>query len=84
MGGVSLGTVIGYSSPAGAILTNYTDPALNLTDFENSWFTSSINLGALSGGPVAGMAINAVGRRGAMLCSIVPWLLGWSLLGKAK
>ena len=76
MGSIAMGTVLGYSSPAGAILSNFSDPALNLTESQISWFSSTMNLGALVGGPAAGFAINTVGRRGTMLYSIVPWLIG--------
>ena len=85
IGAFALGTVLGYSSPAGAILSNYNkSDALNLTDTEISWFSSTSNLGALFGGPVGGYFINTFGRRGTILYSLIPWLVGWILLAAAQ
>ncbi len=84
MGAFCLGTAIGYSSSADAILKDYPEPALNLTDGQISWFSSTLNLGALMGGTVGGFIIKSVGRRGAVFYSLIPWTLGWALIGRLK
>ncbi|KAK8736027.1 hypothetical protein OTU49_005188 [Cherax quadricarinatus] len=85
MGALAAGTVLGYSSPAGAQLTsNSTSGSLHLTSEENMWFSSSMNLGALVGGPVGGICLNILGRRGTMLASSVPFIGGWLLIAFAR
>jgi MFS family permease len=37
-------------------------------------------LGAVAAGPVGGLAIEAVGRKGAMLLLALPFFLGWLLI----
>lgn len=81
LGGFAMGTVLGYSSPAGAQLIDSTfDDALHLTKEQNSWFSSIMNVGALIGGPLGGLCINKLGRRGTMMASIVPFLAGWLMI----
>ncbi|XP_063608383.1 facilitated trehalose transporter Tret1-like [Penaeus indicus] len=82
MGALCFGTALGYSSPAGILLTsNSTDNStLQLSTVENSWFSSSVNLGALVGGPIGGLCINAIGRRGTML-ALFPFFFGsWVII----
>ena len=102
MGALSMGAILGYSSPASIQLAgvnnticdtngscqslmNVSDCALindnGLTDSELSWFSSSVNLGALIGAPLTGLLINNIGRRTTMILSIAPFLLGWVLIG---
>lgn len=83
MGALCFGTALGYSSPAGILLTsNSTDSSLQLTTVENSWFSSSVNLGALVGGPIGGLCINAIGRRGTLL-AVFPFFFGsWTIIGE--
>ncbi|MCL4126465.1 UNVERIFIED_CONTAM: hypothetical protein GTU68_021577 [Idotea baltica] len=82
---MALGTVLGYSSPAGIILTsNSTDSSIHLTDSQNSWFSSISNVGALLGGPAAGLCVNMFGRKGTMIFTIVPFLIGWALIIAAQ
>ncbi|KAG0727432.1 putative sugar transporter ERD6-like 13 [Chionoecetes opilio] len=75
MGALSFGTHLGFMSPA--------KPALNetLNAEEMMWFSSIVNLGAMTGGPVAGLLINVLGRRGTMMASVVLSLAGWALIG---
>ncbi|XP_071549837.1 trehalose transporter 1-like protein [Panulirus ornatus] len=85
VGALAVGTVLGYSSPAGAqLLANSTDGSLHLTTTENMWFSSSMNLGALLGGPVGGVSLNILGRRGTMLASVLPYIVGWLLIAFAR
>ncbi|XP_042873724.1 facilitated trehalose transporter Tret1-like [Penaeus japonicus] len=85
MGAFCFGTALGYSSPAGILLTtNSTDSSLQLSPTENSWFSSSVNLGALVGGPIGGLCINAIGRRGTMLASFPFYLGSWAIIAFAQ
>ncbi|KAB7502368.1 Sugar transporter ERD6-like 4 [Armadillidium nasatum] len=78
IGVVFIGTIMGYASPAGAILTsNSTDSGLYLTNMQNSWFTSVSNVGAMIGCPFAGFSINILGRRGTIIYAVIPALIGW-------
>ena len=52
-----------------------------LSDFQMSWFSSSVNLGAVVGSPIAGVLLNKVGRRATMMSSLVPFIIGWTLIG---
>lgn len=83
-GAMAMGTVLGYSSPAGLQLTSNSTTGIHLDENENTWFASTMNLGALVGGPITGLLMNNIGRKGTMLASIVPFLLGWGLIGFAQ
>ncbi|XP_018011244.2 facilitated trehalose transporter Tret1-like [Hyalella azteca] len=48
---------------------------------ELSWFMSAYAMGALVGGLGGGTLMDAAGRRGALLASAVPSLVGWLLTG---
>ncbi|ROT83225.1 hypothetical protein C7M84_023587 [Penaeus vannamei] len=85
MGALAMGTVLGYSSPAGPLLmSNATAGPVHLTKAQNSFFSSSMNLGALAGGPIGGVCLNKLGRRGTMLTSVVPFVGGWLLIAFAQ
>lgn len=86
LGALSMGTVLGFSSPAGAqLIANSTaGDALHLSQDQNSWFSSIMNVGALAGGPVGGLCLNALGRRGTMMASVAPFILGWLLIALAR
>ncbi|XP_066964873.1 facilitated trehalose transporter Tret1-like [Macrobrachium rosenbergii] len=86
MGALNFGVAIGYSSPAGSMLVkpqnmtyNYTDGELYLSEGQNSWYASTLNIGAFIGGPLGGLLINAIGRKGAMLSTCVGLLISWLL-----
>ena len=77
-----MGAVLGYSSPAGAkLMSKTTDDFLHLSKDQNSWFSSLMNVGALVGGPVGGLCLNKLGRRGTMLASVLPFIGGWMVIG---
>ncbi|KAB7498627.1 Facilitated trehalose transporter Tret1, partial [Armadillidium nasatum] len=81
IGALALGNILGYSSPAGLILTsNNTDSSIHLNRFQNGWFSSVSNLGSAIGCPLAGFAMDYFGRRGTLIYSIVPVLVGWILI----
>ncbi|RXG57691.1 hypothetical protein Avbf_12488 [Armadillidium vulgare] len=82
IGAMTQGTIFGYSSPAGVILTNNsTNTGLHLTDFQNGWFSSISNFGSLIGCPLAGFCLNYFGRRGTIIYAVIPVLIGWMLIG---
>ncbi|XP_018012769.1 facilitated trehalose transporter Tret1 isoform X2 [Hyalella azteca] len=96
MGALSMGAILGYSSPAGSQLkgpdlppnvtlnvSNIDCPLIHdepLTDNQISWFGSTVNIGALIGAPLGGVCINLIGRRTTMVATIAPFLLGWFLI----
>ncbi|XP_042227243.1 facilitated trehalose transporter Tret1-like isoform X3 [Homarus americanus] len=91
MGGLAMGTLLGYSSPAGPhlmastnnrsrVLSNSTGQPLQLSQAEYNWFSSSVTLGAAAGALMGGLCINSIGRRGTMLIFFVPYLTGWALV----
>lgn len=60
------------------------DHQLTLTPMENNWFAASLSAGALVGCVIAGFSLNTLGRKGTMLASLVPLMLGWALIGFAQ
>ncbi|XP_042206693.1 facilitated trehalose transporter Tret1-like isoform X2 [Homarus americanus] len=81
LGALNIGTAMGYTSPASPqLMNNSTNSSLVITTEQNIWFTSTINLGALTGGLLGGVFINTLGRRGTMLASVLPLLGSWALL----
>lgn len=81
LGAFAMGTVLGYSSPAGALLINNpTHDFVHLDKSQNSLFSSIMNVGALVGGPVGGLCLNKLGRRGTMLASVMPFISGWLII----
>ncbi|KAG7170313.1 Facilitated trehalose transporter Tret1-like 10 [Homarus americanus] len=85
MGALSLGTSLGYTSPASPqLMDNSTNSSLVITTEQNNWFSSTVNLGALTGGLLGGVCINTLGRRGTMLASVLPFLASWALVGFAN
>ncbi|XP_042893168.1 facilitated trehalose transporter Tret1-like, partial [Penaeus japonicus] len=90
LGATCSGTVMGFSAPAGPQLIqnasdfmhndNDTNNVLMLTSVEYSWFSSLPNLAAAVVGPLAGLAMNKIGRRGTLLASVVPFVTGWLLI----
>ncbi|KAL7644376.1 UNVERIFIED_CONTAM: hypothetical protein RMT77_005206 [Armadillidium vulgare] len=77
----AMGSIMGYSSPAGAILTsNSTNSSLYLTTIQNSWFSSMSNFGAMIGCPIAGFSLYFFGRRGTIIYSTIPLVIGWIII----
>ncbi|XP_071525088.1 facilitated trehalose transporter Tret1-like [Panulirus ornatus] len=90
MGAMAVGSVIGYSAPASAAFRwqNSTDNATSegfyLGKEERSWFAGTMSIGALLGCMVAGYTIKTIGRKGTMLLSVIPLIIGWALIGLAQ
>ncbi|KAK8733783.1 hypothetical protein OTU49_006478 [Cherax quadricarinatus] len=84
-GALSYGTGLGYASPAGPMLKdNSTNETLVITDDQNNWFSSTVNVGALVGGLLGGVCINMMGRKWTMVVSVFPFLASWALIGFAQ
>lgn len=85
MGALGMGCVIGYSSPAGPLLlSNSTHNPVHISEDQNNWFASSLSLGALVGAPLCGIGLTTIGRKGTMLISVVPFIVGWIIIAFAK
>jgi len=87
IGAFCMGTILGYSSPSSPQLqaangTNCSLPGVDpFTDLQTSWYSSSVNLGALAGVPTTGLLLNRMGRKPTMVWSALPFLVGWGLIG---
>ncbi|XP_076055624.1 facilitated trehalose transporter Tret1-like [Oratosquilla oratoria] len=86
MGTFSVGTVLGYAAPASPQLVDNSTHVSNLhiTLEENSWFSSTIAIGALAGGPLGGVLMKSLGRKGTIIASCIPYLSGWILIAFAQ
>ena len=78
---MAMGTVLGFSSPAGLIFLRGEDSIL-LTESQNGWVSSIATLGAVFGGPLSGWSMKQLGRKVSILWSSVPYITGWLLISK--
>ena len=69
--------VSGYSSPT---LKQFKDEGILDTDSKQSWFGSLVTIGAILGGPIAGLLVEKLGRKSTIMSACVPYTLGWLLL----
>ncbi|KAA0184969.1 hypothetical protein HAZT_HAZT008339, partial [Hyalella azteca] len=89
VGSLALGATLSFSSPALATLRGQRAHDWHcvvpghpeLSDMQLATFSSSVNIGALIGSLSGGYLMNKWGRRGTMLFSAVPFVLGWGLIG---
>ncbi|KAK2151651.1 hypothetical protein LSH36_356g06018 [Paralvinella palmiformis] len=77
MATVSFGFVIGYSSPALPQMTASGGP---LDENSASWFGSLATIGGMIGCPLAGWLVERAGRKGALMMTALPYLVGWSMI----
>ena len=77
LGAVSFGYMIGYSSPA---LPSMLKDGI-MSEESGYWFGSLGTLGAMFGCPLAGWMMEKQGRKGTLLFSTLPFLVGWILIG---
>ncbi|XP_049958120.1 facilitated trehalose transporter Tret1-like [Schistocerca serialis cubense] len=80
LGGFCLGTVLGWSSPAGPLL----EKELELSEETVSWCGGIMPLGALAAMVMGSFTLDRVGRRLPLLCLAPPFVLGWMLLSFCK
>ncbi|XP_043246973.1 facilitated trehalose transporter Tret1-like [Amphibalanus amphitrite] len=76
-GGCPVGLALGYTSSA---LPQLRDSPLHVTDQQGSLVGSMVPLGALLAAPLAGSAMQALGRRSALVLVSLPAVLGWLLV----
>ncbi len=81
LGPFSLGFALGYSSPS---LPDLQRAGLLISHTDASWYGSSMTLGALLGGPIAGWTVNQFGRRTTIIMLGLPYTLGWLFLAAAN
>ncbi|XP_013775171.1 solute carrier family 2, facilitated glucose transporter member 8-like [Limulus polyphemus] len=75
-GSISMGTGLGYSSPAIPSLQSV-NSNVHLSDADIPWFGSLLAIGALIGGPIAGFAIDYFGRKLTLMLIPVVFIAGW-------
>ena len=80
LGPLSLGCVLGYSSPS---LPDLTTNGI-LVGTQKSWYGSLITIGALCGSNAAGWMVEKHGRKSTIIYSAVPYVIGWLLLAAAE
>ncbi|CAL4067075.1 unnamed protein product, partial [Meganyctiphanes norvegica] len=90
VGTMGAGTILGFTAPAGPQLVpgNTTDISnstsdLTLTSLEYSWVCSIQNLSAALSSVITGAAMNTWGRRTSMRILVLPFVMGWLLVGLA-
>ncbi|XP_042234331.1 facilitated trehalose transporter Tret1-2 homolog [Homarus americanus] len=85
LGGFSFSTSLAYTSSAShQLMNNSTNSSLVITTDQNNWFSSTINLGGIIGGLLGGVCVNTLGRRGAMLASVLPFVGAWVFISFAQ
>ncbi|XP_031555263.1 solute carrier family 2, facilitated glucose transporter member 8-like [Actinia tenebrosa] len=82
LGPLSFGYCLGYSSSALLDLQNE-EKQVKLDNNQGSWFGALIALGAALGSPLGGWTIEALGRKGTIMFSVIPFELGWLLISFA-
>lgn len=79
-GALAAGTLLGWSSPAGPLLTKEEQFGFPINDDEFSWIGAAVNLGAACVCIPIGILINIIGRKWSMLSLVIPFTIGWILL----
>ncbi|XP_072944070.1 facilitated trehalose transporter Tret1-like isoform X2 [Epargyreus clarus] len=79
MGSLIVGFSSGYTSPALPSM----NVTLSLTTEENSWIGGLMPLAALVGGVLGGPLIEYLGRKVTIMCTAVPFFIGWILIASA-
>jgi len=77
LGAMSIGFVVGYSSPA--LEDDYIKHLL-LGPVGRSWFGSLIMVGAIIGGPLGGAFAGRLGRKTTLMLCNVSFAVGWFLI----
>ncbi|GFU72043.1 facilitated trehalose transporter Tret1 [Trichonephila clavipes] len=79
---VATGMVCGYSASATADMKRKTSP-VKPDAGQIAWIGSIMALGAVFGGIVAGLLCNKLGRKGTLMLSSVPFIIGWLFIAYA-
>lgn len=81
MGNLVMGTAIAWSGPAIPYLKlDSSKDGFNISDAQGSWIGSLMPLGALIGGPLGGVFVGKVGKKGTMFISAALFTLSYLLL----
>ncbi|XP_026754201.1 facilitated trehalose transporter Tret1-like [Galleria mellonella] len=79
------GFSMGWTSPVNLKLQNVTDSPLDrpITSNEEAWIGSLLNIGAIIGPFIGGLAASKIGRKWGLIVSSVPLFIGWLLVAIA-
>jgi len=81
MGNLVMGTTICWSGPAIPYLQKSpAEDGFNITDSQGSWIGSLMPLGALVGGPIGGLLINKLGKKGTMFITAALFALAYLVI----
>ncbi|XP_031347137.1 facilitated trehalose transporter Tret1-like [Photinus pyralis] len=84
MGALAMGTVMGWTANISEDMKQYTFNGIDIDDDSVGWIGSFATLGnAASCIPIA-LFCNIVGRKRAMICLTLPFMVGWFLIIFAK
>ncbi|XP_052505027.1 solute carrier family 2, facilitated glucose transporter member 6 isoform X2 [Budorcas taxicolor] len=83
LGNFSFGYALVYTSPVIPALEHSSDPNLNLSKTQASWFGSVFTLGAAAGGLSAMVLNDLLGRKLSIMFSAVPSAAGYALMAGA-
>ncbi|KAL2731542.1 facilitated trehalose transporter Tret1-2 [Vespula maculifrons] len=84
---MATGAMLGWTSPMLERLIKKTDDSpldRPITMDESSWIGSLVALGAAGGSFLAGYAAEKFGRKYSLLFCVVPYSIGWALIGTAN
>ncbi|GBM51383.1 Facilitated trehalose transporter Tret1 [Araneus ventricosus] len=79
---IAAGMVCGYSASATANMKRKSSPVRPSLE-ETAWIGSIMALGAVLGGIVASWLCNKLGRKGTLMISSIPFLIGWVFIAYA-
>ncbi|KAK2154100.1 hypothetical protein LSH36_276g00007 [Paralvinella palmiformis] len=77
MASLSIGFALGFSSPT---IKELQDSSLLNSPDQVSWYGSLMTVGAIAGGPIAGLLVEKVGRKTTLMMANVPFSGGWILI----
>ncbi|XP_071949085.1 solute carrier family 2, facilitated glucose transporter member 8-like [Antedon mediterranea] len=78
---ILMGYTLGYSSPA---LPDLVDNKILTSDGQQAWFGSMVAIGAIFGGPIAGMSINKLGRKYSVMICAFPYAVGYAMIASVN
>ena len=82
IGGVVAGFILGFSSPTIPQLEAHEPPIL--TQYQATWYSSLITLGAACGGPIAAPLSDKLGRKATIMSTSLPAVVGWAIISSSE